>query len=402
MRSFDVPTAIVVAGGMLLLWLALWLQRRLRRRGFISPVDQATYSTLHRASLAARHLSTGLSSEAGDKAGKHLLALLGARALAITDRVDVLSWTGPGETLHRPLTMAVNGALTGAGRTSAADHREVNCSDPECELRSAVFVPLVLGDDVIGSLAAYTDSASPGLVRATEEVAAWVSAQLELAQSSRDRPRLMEAELRALRAQISPPFIYNALAAIASFVRTDPDRARDLLLEFADFTRYALRRGGNFTTLQEELRNVERYLVLEQARFGERLQVSLLIAPEVLSVKVPYLAVQPLVENAVRHGLAAKEGIGHVTILASDRGHLAEIVVEDDGVGTEPDRVRRILDATDGSDSVGLGNVDARLRQVFGDASGLTIETAPGAGTKVSFVVPKFSPGISDDDYASR
>ena len=135
MRSFDVPTAIVVAGGMLLLWLALWLQRRLRRRGFISPVDQATYSTLHRASLAARHLSTGLSSEAGDKAGKHLLALLGARALAITDRVDVLSWTGPGETLHRPLTMAVNGALTGAGRTSAADHREVNCSDPECELR---------------------------------------------------------------------------------------------------------------------------------------------------------------------------------------------------------------------------------------------------------------------------
>ena len=221
MRSFDVPTAIVVAGGMLLLWLALWLQRRLRRRGFISPVDQATYSTLHRASLAARHLSTGLSSEAGDKAGKHLLALLGARALAITDRVDVLSWTGPGETLHRPLTMAVNGALTGAGRTWAGDHREVNCSDPECELRSAVFVPLVLGDDVIGSLAAYTDSASPGLVRATEEVAAWVSAQLELAQSSRDRPRLMEAELRALRAQISPHFIYNALAAIASFVRTD-------------------------------------------------------------------------------------------------------------------------------------------------------------------------------------
>jgi two-component system LytT family sensor kinase len=396
-RSFDVPTAIVVAGGMLLLWLALWLQRRLRRRGFISPVDQATYSTLHRASLAARHLSTGLSSEAGDKAGKHLLALLGARALAITDRVDVLSWTGPGETLHRPLTMAVNGALTGAGRTSAADHREVNCSDPECELRSAVFVPLVLGDDVIGSLAAYTDSASPGLVRATEEVAAWVSSQLALAELARTRTRVMEAELRALRAQISPHFIYNSLAAIASFVRTDPDRARELLIDFADFTRYSLRSGGAFTTLAEELRNVERYLILEQARFGDRLQTSLLIAPEVLPVTVPYLAVQPLVENAVRHGLAGKEGIGRLTITAADRGPDAEISIEDDGIGADPQRIRTILDGAHATDSVGLGNVDARLRQVYGDEFGLVVETAPGAGTKVSFRVPKFAPGIHAD-----
>jgi two-component system LytT family sensor kinase len=131
-----------------------------------------------------------------------------------------------------------------------------------------------------------------------------VSGQLDLARLDDSRTALMEAEVRALRAQISPHFIYNSLAAIASFVRTDPERARELLLEFADFTRYALRRGGAFTTLAEELRNVERYLVLEQARFGDRLRISLLIAPEVLSVTVPYLAIQPLVENAVRHGLA--------------------------------------------------------------------------------------------------
>ena len=99
----------------------------------------------------------------------------------------------------------------------------------------------------------------------------------------------MEAELRALRAQISPHFVYNSLAAIASFVRTDPEQARELLLEFADFTRYAFRRGGEFTTLADELSNVERYLRLEQARFGDRLQISLLVAPEVLSVAVPYL-----------------------------------------------------------------------------------------------------------------
>jgi two-component system LytT family sensor kinase len=204
----------------------------------------------------------------------------------------------------------------------------------------------------------------------------------------------MEAELRALRAQISPHFIYNSLAAIASFVRTDPDRARELLLEFADFTRYAFRRGGTFTTLAEELGNIEHYLALEQARFGDRLEISLLVAPEVLSVAVPYLAIQPLVENAVHHGLESKEGVGHVSISARDHGSEAEIVVEDDGIGSDPDVVRAVLAGVQDGDSVGLANVDARLRKVYGEDYGLVVETAPGAGTKVSFRVPKFSPGI--------
>jgi two-component system LytT family sensor kinase len=249
-----------------------------------------------------------------------------------------------------------------------------------------------MDDLVVGTLTAWTQEPSPGLARATEEVAAWVSSQLALAELA--RTRTMEAELRALRAQISPHFIYNALAAIASFVRTDPERARELLLEFADFTRYALRRGGSFTTLAEELRNVERYLVIEQARYGDRLQISLLIAPEVLPVTVPYLAIQPLVENAVRHGLAAKEGGGHITITAADEGAHASICIEDDGVGSDPHDIRAALDGGSDRDSLGLGNVDARLRQVYGDDFGLVVETQVGAGTRVSFRVPKYAPGV--------
>lgn len=396
MRSFDVPTAIVVAGTFLLVLLAWTALRRLRRRGFISATDHATYETLHRVSLAGRYLSEGLTSEGSEKAAKHLLAILGARALAITDQSAVMSWTGPGDT-HRARTLDLVAATLADGRTVVTSDGDLLCGDPDCLLVSAVTAPLVCDDHVVGTLTAYTDHPSPGLVRATEEVAEWVSAQLELAEVGRDETRLMEAELRALRAQISPHFIYNSLAAIASFVRTDPDRARELLLEFADFTRYALRRSGSFTTLQDELRNVERYLVLEQARFGERLAVSLLVAPEVLSVKVPYLAIQPLVENAVRHGLAAKEGVGHVTITASDRGQLAEIAIEDDGVGADPAHIQRVLDDTHASDSIGLGNVNARLRQVYGDASGLVVETAPGAGTKVTFRIPKFAAAVHDD-----
>jgi len=104
--------------------------------------------------------------------------------------------------------------------------------------------------------------------------------------------------------------------------------------------------------------------------------------------------VQPLVENAVRHGLEDKTGTGHVTLVAEDAGAEAVISVEDDGVGTDPALVRRVLAGEADADSVGLGNVDARLRQVFGDDHGLVVETAPGAGTKVSFRVPKYSPGV--------
>lgn len=390
MRSFDVPTAVVVAGTMLLIFVSLTVLRG-RRRGFISERDRATYDTLHRAALAARHLGDGLDPESAARASRHLLTMLDASALAICDTGALLAWTGTGEH-HQPDALTHARQTRETGRTVVGS--DLTCSDPDCPVRYAVSAPLVTDDRVVGTLTAYAAAASPGLARATEEVAAWVSGQLDLADLAQTRTQAMEAELRALRAQISPHFIYNSLAAIASFVRTDPDRARELLLEFADFTRYALRQGGPFTTLAEELRNVERYLVLEQARFGDRLQVSLLVAPEVLPVNVPYLVVQPLVENAVRHGLAAKEGPGHVSIRAADHGSEAEITIDDDGVGSDPEVIRRILDQAHSSDSIGLGNVDARLRQVYGDDFGLVVETAVGAGTKVTFRVPKYAPGV--------
>jgi two-component system LytT family sensor kinase len=132
------------------------------------------------------------------------------------------------------------------------------------------------------------------------------------------------------------------------------------------------------------------------------LQVRLQIAPEVLPVAVPFLCLQPLVENAVRHGLAGKPGTGTISIIARDAGAECLISVEDDGVGMDPALLLRQAepeDAEPGGASgegrhVGLGNVDDRLRSVFGDDFGLVVETAPGAGTKVSMRVPKFHPGV--------
>ena len=366
------------------------------RRAFGTVEQRATYAALHSASLAAPPLREGLSADAAGRSARHLRALLGSEAVSLTDTTQLLAWEGAGAQHAEAASRLARQSLE-SGRPSV--QKGLACGDPECRVRFAVVAPLVLDERVVGSVAAYGPAASPGLVSAVAEVARWVSGQLELAELDESRSRLAEAQVRALRAQISPHFIFNALTAIASFVRTDPVRARELLLDFADFTRYASRTHGEFTTLAEELRSIDRYLQLEKARFGDRLQVVLRIAPEVLTVAVPYLCLQPLVENAVQHGLERGSGSGTVTVVAEDDGAGCRITVEDDGAGSDPERVRAALAGTAdpderGHQSIGLGNVDARLRAVYGDDHGLVVETAPGAGTKVTVRVPKFSPGV--------
>ena len=192
-------------------------------------------------------------------------------------------------------------------------------------LFAALLGWFMFGGRVAGVVVAFADTVRPPLVRATGEVAQWCAAQLELAELDASRTRLMEAEVRALRAQISPHFVYNALGAIASFISTEPERARDLVLEFADFTRYSFRRQGEFTTLAEELRSIHSYLELERARFGDRMQVVLRVAPETLATVIPFLSVQPLVENAVKHGVSRTEGPCEIRIEAHRDGGPAHL-----------------------------------------------------------------------------
>ena len=371
---------------------------RVFRRGHLgTESDRATFRTLHTANLASPALREGLTVSSAERSIRHLRALLGTPAVALTDTSELLAWDGSGSH-HADQARELARTVVEQGSTRVADRRDLDCGDPSCPFRHAIASPLVVDERIVGTLQVFASQATAGLVRAADEVAQWVSGQLELAQLDASRTQLMESEVRALRAQISPHFIYNSLGAIASFVRTDPDRARELLLEFADFTRYSFRSHGEYTTLAEELRSVERYLLLEQARFGDRLQVTLRIAPEVLPVAVPFLCIQPLVENAVRHGLEGardkESGSGRITIVARDLDQECVIEVEDDGVGEDPEKVRRALAGDTDVDSVGLGNVDSRLRSTYGDEYGLVVETAPGAGTKVTVRVPKFAPGV--------
>jgi two-component system, LytTR family, sensor kinase len=372
---------------------------RLRaRRGIATAMQRATYDVLHTAALAADPLRLGLTEASAGKAARHLRALIGAVGLAIADAHRCLAYDGRGGHHSEQLTAAAARAVR-ANRSVVLNPSDLPCDRVDCIVRGAVVAPLAAADSqAAGALVAVADDQpAPGFVQATLETARWAGSQLALAELDSSRERLARAEVRALRAQISPHFIYNALTAIASFVRTDPERARELILEFAEFTRYSFRAHGDFTTLAEELRSIDRYLTIERARFGDRLQVRLQIAPEVLPVGLPFLCLQPLVENAVRHGLSRKPGVGMVTIEARDAGAECHITVEDDGVGMDPAVLAEEV-AADGSDDagqhVGLSNVDERLRSVFGDHFGLVVETAPGAGTKVSMRVPKFHPRV--------
>ncbi|WP_354147206.1 histidine kinase [Arthrobacter sp. 754] len=374
--------AVVVGAGIKVL-------RSFRELG--TDAELATYNTLHAASRAGQHLRRGLNPAGAAKASRQLRNLLGCEALAITDTAGVLAWDGAAEEL-KPLLMGLAADVLAGGRTAVIQPRDLGFGGNPGSL-AAVIAPVKAGSKVVGVVAAFAPSAGAGLVRATGEVADWVAVQVELAELDASRTLLMEAEVRALRAQISPHFIYNSLNAIASFINTDPARARELVVEFADFTRYSFRRHGDFTTLAEELRCIDRYLLLERARFGERVQVSLRIAPEVLGTVIPFLSLQPLVENAVRHGLEAKEGPGHISITAEDSGAFAQVTIEDDGVGMDPAQLQSMLAGHTDGDHVGLRNVDARLRQVYGDEHGLVIETAPGEGTLITMRVPKSQPG---------
>ena len=363
-------------------------------RGLVTDVQRTSLRALHTANLAAPHLRAGLTANHAGRAAPHLRALLGTPAVAVATECGVVGTDGVDAEHALLLEPVVAAALAGDGPRVIGPGALACRAAGTCPLQAGVVVPLRVDGRIVGALTALDGSALAGLLRLASEVACFVATQLELAELDRSRERAARAELRFLRAQISPHFVYmyNALTAIESYVRSDPDRARELLVAFAEFTRCSFAPFRQTTTVADELRLVELYLDLARARFGDRFGVRLRVAPEVLSVRLPSLILQPIVENAIRHGLEPA-GRGTLSILAEDADAEVVLSVDDDGTGVDPARMRHLLDGTGGEEWVGLRNVDERLRAVFGDGHGLVVETAPGAGTRVTMRIPKFSAG---------
>ena len=379
---------VLLGAGLAVIVLFVSREVRARREADTPPAAAGMQSALHAATSTLPHLRLGLSPRTAEGAAPYLRELTGAAAIALADTRAVLAIDGEGREQVRP------GDLLSRLLEKTPDHRvhvvpRLISSDPTCPLRSAVLAPLTVQGRRAGTLIMFyrvSGRPRPAELKVVQEAASLVSAQVELSIVSEQEERLAQAELRALRAQISPHFIYNALAAVAGDIHVRPDEARELLSDFAEFTRYLFRDGRSYVTLGEELDHVERYLRLEQARFRDSLHVSVVVPDETRDAVVPAMSVQPLVENAVRHGVERRAGTGRVSITAAvDDGDVV-LRVTDDGVGIEPERVPDVLAGAGGG--IGLSNVDARLRATFGERYALRIESVLGAGTTTVMTVP--------------
>lgn len=368
------------------------LTRRMRGRGGAGLGSSRTIAAVGQQSIPLR---SGLTADAAQRTAELLRPLLGGDAVAITDRERVLAFVGPGADHHRvgdqPQT-EMTARVMAAGRTVVVrDRRRIGCPVPDCPLQTAVVAPLAVGDRVVGTVKVYRIHADPPARDLVEGMAGILSLHLELAELDRERNLAADAKLDALRAQINPHFLFNILNTIASKARTDPEEARQLLLRLSDFFRYAVRQDGHFAEFGQEYFFVRTYLALEQARYGDRLRVRYDIDPQVLTAHVPVLTIQPLVENAVKHGLADKLDGGTVTLKArvDPLTRTTSIQVADDGIGIPSEVLARITNgAPDASGGVGLRNISERLATLFGERYGLDVRSVAGSGTVVDLRIP--------------
>ena len=202
---------------------------------------------------------------------------------------------------------------------------------------------------------------------------------------------LMEARFDALQRQINPHFLFNTLNSIASLIRSKPELAREMIVKLANILRVLLKDREAFVPLSEELDFTDDYLAIEVVRFGDKLRVVKEIAEETLSMSVPSMLLQPLIENSIKHGLEPRIAGGTVTLRSRLEGERLVVEVEDDGVGMEPGRVVRapVSGLVRESSGIGMRNVRERMEVLFGEGAQVEVVSRPGRGTKVRLVMPQ-------------
>src|SRR5919197_5008281 len=349
---------------------------RVRRLTRIAPALELLAATLPKLRL-------GLSEGAARTLSYEMFEKRGFGAVSVTDRSRLLAFVGAGADHHgagdKPMRPVFE-ALASDTVLVAPLALRVECGHRACPLGAAAVVPLRSSQGPIGALVVYATDGAPLQDADVDLITALgnqLSAQLQLSE-------LAGTQVEAMQAQMEPHFVFNCLNTIASFIRTDPERARRLIVAFADYVRWRLAKPGEFITLEEELVHVERYLELEQARFGSGLEVEIDAAPNALRVQLPPFLVQPLVENAVKHGKTERPL--HLRVRARVRRGRLYVTVRDNGRGIAREAVERVLEPGVGDGTgLGLASVHHRLQAFYGE--GVRLRSFP-FGTIVRLEVP--------------
>lgn len=334
-------------------------------------------------------LASGFNSANAEKIARVVYEETKVGAVSITDTSKILAFVGIGDDHHRPETPISSQSTLNAIEQNDiiyldGKERHYQCSlSAECKLGSALIIPLRAGDKVIGTIKLYEPKRklfSTINMAMAEGIAQLLSSQILYGDYQQKQSLLAQAEIKLLHAQVNPHFLFNALNTISAVVRRDPSKARELIQHLSQFFRSNLKQNIEAVTLKDELAHVNAYLTIEKARFTDRLEVEIEIDSSLLQRKLPTFTLQPLVENAIKHGISNLLEGGVIRIYSQPEAQGQRIIVEDNAGSY----------LTPQSEHAGLGMqiVAKRLTNKFGQISDLNIDVKANQYTRMSFLIP--------------
>ncbi|EGC95800.1 sensory kinase in two-component system with YehT [Escherichia fergusonii ECD227] len=369
---------------------ALFMRILLDKRAMFEKYTSAFSATALKVAASTEGiLRQGFNEVNSMKVAQVLYQELDIGAVAITDREKLLAFTGIGDDHHlpgKPISSGYTLKAIETGEVVYADGNEVpyQCSlHPQCKLGSTLVIPL-RGENqrVMGTIKLYEakNRLFSSINRTLGEgIAQLLSAQILAGQYERQKAMLTQSEIKLLHAQVNPHFLFNALNTIKAVIRRDSEQASQLVQYLSTFFRKNLKRPSEIVTLADEIEHVNAYLQIEKARFQSRLQVNMNIPGELAWQHLPAFTLQPIVENAIKHGTSQLLGTGEVSITARREGQYFMLDIEDNAGLYQP--------ATNAS-GLGMSLVDKRLRERFGDDYGISVACEPDCYTRITLRLP--------------
>ncbi|OLF29627.1 sensor histidine kinase [Staphylococcus aureus] len=357
-----------------------------------------THDVFEIANKTLPYFRSGLTAQSARPVAEIILKLMNVSAVAITNRKDILTHVGVASDHHvakKAIITDLSKEVIQTGQLKEAlSKEEIGCHNPNCALESAIVIPLMTNQEVVGTLKFYftneydNTTSTKQLARGLADI---FSSQLELGQAEMQSKLLKDAEIKSLQAQVNPHFFFNAINTISALVRIDSEKARKLLLQLSQFFRSNLQGARNNTiTLDKELQQVEAYLALEQARFPDRFTIKYHIDAACHHVLIPPFIIQILIENAIKHAFKHRRKDNIIDVHAHYDEDVLTLMVRDNGNGIEDHKLPLIgqmsVDSETGTGSA-LENLNRRLIGLYGTTAGLQFDSTE-LGTTVSCHIP--------------